>query len=99
MITILKYLKKNILISLMVFYGVVSSLLFSFTSIDICVPCFWKKILGFNCPGCGLTRAFSCLVHFDIVGAFEMNPLIFIVVPAISYYIISDYIKFYKNGI
>ncbi|MFV0469529.1 MAG: DUF2752 domain-containing protein [Dysgonomonas sp.] len=44
-----------------------------------------------------MTRAFSCLVHFDIVGAFHMNPLIFIVLPAIIYYIVSDFIRFYKK--
>jgi hypothetical protein len=32
-----------------------------------------------NCPGCGLTRGISRLLHLDFAGAWEYNPLSFAV--------------------
>ena len=37
--------------------------------------CAWKALLGIPCPTCGTTRALACLAHFDLAGAFAMNPL------------------------
>jgi hypothetical protein len=36
--------------------------------------CIFKALTGFNCPGCGMTRAAHALVHFDLATAFSMNP-------------------------
>jgi Protein of unknown function (DUF2752) len=35
--------------------------------------CSFKKLTGFHCPGCGLTRAAHALVHGDILRALSMN--------------------------
>ncbi len=93
-----KYLKENWLMSIVFFYAIISTFLFSFTSIDICIPCFWKMIFHSECPGCGMTRAFKELLHLDFYGAYKMNKLIFIVLPAIIYYITSDFIRFSKKN-
>jgi hypothetical protein len=44
--------------------------------------CFWKRVLGMGCPGCGLTRSWVYLAHGDIWTAVSMNaagPLLFTV--------------------
>lgn len=43
--------------------------------------CMFKAITGFNCIGCGITRALHALVHGDIALAFDMNPLAVLVLP------------------
>jgi hypothetical protein len=38
--------------------------------------CIWKNCFGFDCPGCGLVRAFCYLVHGNFRAAVAMNWLI-----------------------
>jgi len=37
--------------------------------------CLWKKLLGIECPGCGLTRGVCFLVHGRWAEATKSNPL------------------------
>ena len=41
------------------------------------LPCFTKKLFGFDCPGCGLQRALVHLVKGEFGAAFEMYPAIY----------------------
>lgn len=61
------------------------------------IPCLYTSISGYNCPGCGLSRATILLLQFDFKAAWQMNPLVFIVVPALSYFVIKDLLSF-KQG-
>ena len=36
--------------------------------------CFVKKLFGFDCPGCGITRSIVHVVHLDWAGAFALHP-------------------------
>lgn len=36
-------------------------------------PCPIRVLLGFPCPGCGMTRAYLSLLRLDIGGAFSCN--------------------------
>ncbi|MBN2755418.1 MAG: DUF2752 domain-containing protein [Candidatus Goldbacteria bacterium] len=47
--------------------------------------CLYKNLFGFECPGCGLTRAAWLLVHLKFYDAFAMNKLIIIVFPMIIF--------------
>ena len=38
--------------------------------------CPMKRWLGVPCPTCGATRAFALLLHGEIRGAFELQPLV-----------------------
>ena len=35
--------------------------------------CAYRIFLGFECLGCGLTRSFTYMGHFDLAMAWEMN--------------------------
>ena len=37
--------------------------------------CPFRAVLGFDCPGCGSTRAMLRLTHFDLLGATNYNAL------------------------
>jgi len=37
--------------------------------------CPFRAVLGFDCPGCGSTRAMLRLTHFDLLGAMNYNAL------------------------
>lgn len=36
--------------------------------------CTFKRTVGMDCPGCGMTRCFISLAHGDIVSAWRFNP-------------------------
>lgn len=40
------------------------------------MPCFFDKVLGIYCPGCGGTRALTALVHGRLLKAVWYHPLI-----------------------
>ena len=44
-------------------------------------PCPFRTITGFTCPGCGSTRGMHLLLHGDVLGAFQFNPLLLLSLP------------------
>jgi hypothetical protein len=47
--------------------------------------CPFRALTGFNCPGCGTTRALHQLLHGNLVAAFELNPLTILLLPVLAY--------------
>jgi len=46
--------------------------------------CLFRITTGFDCPGCGMTRAFVHLGHGDAAGAFDLHPLVVVAAPAVA---------------
>lgn len=40
------------------------------------MPCFFKEVTHFYCPGCGGTRSVIALLHFNFKRAFLCNPTV-----------------------
>ena len=38
------------------------------------IPCLFHRLTGIECPGCGMTRAFVSLSHFQFYTSFTNNP-------------------------
>jgi hypothetical protein len=56
--------------------------------------CLFHAITGFDCLGCGMTRACRALLHGDIRGALALHPLVFFVTGFIAVHtarIITDW--------
>ena len=51
----------------------------------IFLVCPFFALSGFACPGCGTTRGLHCLLHGDVVGAFQFNPLMMVMLPFLLY--------------
>ncbi len=41
------------------------------------IGCVYRYFFNVPCPGCGMTRAFICLLKFDFKGALEYNFMIY----------------------
>lgn len=50
--------------------------------------CPFHTLTGLNCPGCGTTRGLHQLLHGHFVAAFELNPLMMLMLPVIGYFLI-----------
>lgn len=55
----------------------------------ILLPCFFHMFTGLYCPGCGSGRACYYLLHGQIGMAFSSNPLMVILLPLISLYVVA----------
>lgn len=94
---LLKYAKSNWLFVAVGIYALFACILKILTSIDITIPCIFKLLFHITCPGCGLTHAFIDLLKLNFVGAWEHNPLIFLVLPAGVYFILAHFLKYRKS--
>lgn len=61
------------------------------------LPCMSKQIFGMDCPGCGIQRSISHLVHGEFVEAFFMYPGIFPLIFLFSF-LTFDLFKKIKYG-
>ncbi len=74
------------LLTIFIVYYVISQ------KIDIYIPCVFRMITGYKCPGCGITHYLFHLINLDFKSAFFDNPFVFICVPILFiYYLIANY--------
>lgn len=45
------------------------------------IPCLFRSLTGWQCPGCGITTMILCLADLDFRGAYQANPFLFITGP------------------
>lgn len=88
-------MKKPLLIGILlvvlgIFYLKVLSPVF-----NIHIPCVFNAITGYDCPGCGMTRASLALLDGQFYQAFRWNMLIFILIPLLSvYFLLTKKVKY-----
>ena len=52
------------------------------------LDCPFRVLTGLNCPGCGTTRGLHRLLHGDVIGAFQFNPIMFLLLPILLFVLI-----------
>lgn len=60
------------------------------------IPCVFRLVTGYKCPGCGITHMCIALLQLDFVKAWQSNPAIFCMLPLaaiITLYSLYTYIK------
>ena len=45
------------------------------------IPCIFRKITGWKCPGCGITTMIWNMAELDFVTAYQANPFLFLTWP------------------
>lgn len=83
---------KNIRINEYIKFGLAMVLLYTFLDM-VGIGCPIKFLTGISCAGCGMTRAWICLVHLDIKGAFYYHPLFFLPIIYSFLFLIKDKIS------
>ncbi|ACD21838.1 DUF2752 domain-containing protein [Clostridium botulinum] len=83
---------KNVKINEYIKFGIAIVLLYVFYG-RVGIGCPIKFLTGVSCAGCGMTRAWTCLVHLDIKGAFYYHPLFFLPIIYFFLFLIKDKIS------
>lgn len=61
------------------------------------LPCMSKQLTGMDCPGCGIQRSISFLLHGEFIDAFYMYPGIYPMI-LLFLFLIFDWFKDVKHG-
>jgi uncharacterized protein DUF2752 len=55
--------------------------------------CLFKNITGKNCPGCGVLRGISAVMHLDLKFAYALNNMNVVIIPLLAYLFIKFWIS------
>ena len=61
--------------------------------------CLFRFLTGYQCPGCGSTRAMHQLLHGHFVAAFELNPFFLVAIPFLLYALIRYSVVVMRGGV
>lgn len=64
----------------------------------LAMPCLFRSITGFRCPGCGMTRMCVALLHLDFESAFHYNQVLFFLMPVLGIIFLIDAVGYVKTG-
>lgn len=65
---------------------------------DLKIPCIFNLALGVECPGCGITRMFVSLFHFDFAAAFRYNGFMLLTLPLVLFLVCVLGYSYVKTG-
>ncbi len=63
------------------------------------MPCFYKKFLGVECPGCGMQRALILLLKGDFIESLQVYPALIPTVFMVLFLVIHLIFRFPKGAI
>lgn len=61
---------------------------------DYMLPCLNKKLLGFECMGCGLQRSVALLLKGQFIEAFFMYPGVYTLIALFGFLIVNHFKNF-----
>jgi hypothetical protein len=63
------------------------------------LPCLFRSLTGFTCPGCGATRALHQILHGHFGTAFTLNPLFLLAIPVLLFALIRYSVIVMRGGV
>jgi hypothetical protein len=88
------YLIKNGVITTFISYEIFAIILSISTDINITIPCLYQIFFDVKCPSCGLTSATILLLEGEFHRSIHTNPLIIVIIPAMTSLTYMDFKKF-----
>jgi hypothetical protein len=61
--------------------------------------CLFRTLTGYQCPGCGSTRALHQLLHGHVVAAFELNPFFLLAIPFLLFALVRYSVVVMHGGV
>lgn len=81
---------KKIYIGLSLLGAAILYLTVVIPKLGIHISCPFRQVTGYDCPGCGMTRASLALLEGDVHQSFRYNMLVFFLLPLFLIYYILE---------
>ena len=65
----------------------------------LAIPCGFRLVTGYLCPGCGVSRMCLSLLHFDFAGAWHNNPAIMALLPLGGAVAVDLSVRYVRSGV
>ena len=65
---------------------------------EIGIPCIFKTVTGYSCPGCGITRMLEAVLRLDFKAAYEYNGAVLILLPILGVVYGFETVRYIKDG-
>ena len=62
------------------------------------IPCLFRQVTGFKCPGCGVTSMCLALLRLDFAAAWQANPVLLLLLPVLTALLIRQAMRYVKTG-
>ncbi|MCI5774732.1 MAG: DUF2752 domain-containing protein [Erysipelotrichaceae bacterium] len=62
------------------------------------IPCLFRTLWGFYCPGCGMTHAIVALSQADLALAFSYHWAFVLSIPALLYLYVIANVRYIRQG-
>lgn len=93
-------MKKRILKVISMLAAVLAAgIVYYLSTFVISIKCPIKRLTGFYCPGCGVTRMFLNMIKLDFNSAFRSNCAVFVCLPFLVLFFAMRTYGYIKTGI
>ncbi len=62
------------------------------------IPCPFRLLTGWRCPGCGVTRMCLALLRLDLPAAWAANPGLLLLAPFLLLLLLSMAVRYIRTG-
>ena len=82
---------------IIIFLGCLYGVLVKTTGLAL--PCIFRLLTGFQCPGCGVTRMCVALLQLDLNAAYKAHPMLLVQLPFLILIAVRNIIAYIKSGV
>jgi len=76
--------KKKKILPILILLGLGGAYFIWLKVTGIAIPCMFRKVTGYLCPGCGVTGLLYHLIMLDFKEAYHANPFLFVTGPILA---------------
>lgn len=84
--------RKRVIVLFLILIGLGTAYVLWLEVTGLAVPCMFRKVTGFRCPGCGVTGMLVSLVKWDLQSAYEANPFLLITGPLLLAEVVYSFV-------